>query len=146
MHTIMWRLKMIWPFAVGGLLNATCGNATEMIIALFALYQNKIHVLKYSLLGSILSNLLLVLGTSLLCGGLANLKREQRYDRVRLPIKIQEEIQLIFTDRVSNYYGRNTTDYNLSFFGFHRSRLMWTHYFYCWGCCATCCHWCSDMR
>ncbi|KAJ6303022.1 hypothetical protein OIU77_016995 [Salix suchowensis] len=66
---------------VGGLLNATCGNATEMIIALFALYQNKIHVLKYSLLGSILSNLLLVLGTSLLCGGLANLKREQRYDR-----------------------------------------------------------------
>ncbi|XP_021601661.1 vacuolar cation/proton exchanger 3 [Manihot esculenta] len=66
---------------VGGLLNATCGNATEMIIALFALYQNKIHVLKYSLLGSILSNLLLVLGTSLLCGGLANLKKEQRYDR-----------------------------------------------------------------
>ncbi|XP_011043767.1 PREDICTED: vacuolar cation/proton exchanger 3-like [Populus euphratica] len=66
---------------VGGLLNATCGNATELIIALFALYQNKIHVLKYSLLGSILSNLLLVLGTSLLCGGLANLKREQRYDR-----------------------------------------------------------------
>ncbi|XP_012472808.1 vacuolar cation/proton exchanger 3 [Gossypium raimondii] len=66
---------------VGGLLNATCGNATELIIALFALYRNKIHVLKYSLMGSILSNLLLVLGTSLLCGGLANLKREQRYDR-----------------------------------------------------------------
>ncbi|KAF9675469.1 hypothetical protein SADUNF_Sadunf09G0035500 [Salix dunnii] len=66
---------------VGGLLNATCGNATELIIAILALYQNKIHVLKYSLLGSILSNLLLVLGTSLLCGGLANLKQEQRYDR-----------------------------------------------------------------
>ncbi|KAM0995994.1 hypothetical protein ACFX13_006106 [Malus domestica] len=66
---------------VGGLLNATCGNATEMIIALFALRQNKINVVKYSLLGSILSNLLLVLGTSLLCGGLANLKKEQRYDR-----------------------------------------------------------------
>ncbi|XVF68992.1 hypothetical protein PTKIN_Ptkin11bG0045600 [Pterospermum kingtungense] len=66
---------------VGGLLNATCGNVTELIIALFALYQNKIHVLKYSLLGSVLSNLLLVLGTSLLCGGLANLKKEQRYDR-----------------------------------------------------------------
>ncbi|XP_062085168.1 vacuolar cation/proton exchanger 3-like [Humulus lupulus] len=66
---------------VGGLLNATCGNATELIIALFALQQNKIDVVKYSLLGSIISNLLLVLGTSLLCGGLANLKREQRYDR-----------------------------------------------------------------
>ncbi|KAH9701694.1 vacuolar cation/proton exchanger 3 [Citrus sinensis] len=66
---------------VGGLMNATCGNATELIIALFALYENKIHVLKYSLLGSVLSNLLLVLGTSLLCGGLANIREEQRYDR-----------------------------------------------------------------
>ncbi|KAK2641114.1 hypothetical protein Ddye_022877 [Dipteronia dyeriana] len=66
---------------VGGLLNATCGNATELIIALLALYQKKINVLKYSLLGSILSNLLLVLGSSLLCGGLANHRKEQRYDR-----------------------------------------------------------------
>ncbi|MED6218188.1 Vacuolar cation/proton exchanger 3 [Stylosanthes scabra] len=66
---------------VGGLLNATCGNATEMIIALLALRKNKVDVVKFSLLGSILSNLLLVLGSSLLCGGLANLKREQRFDR-----------------------------------------------------------------
>nr|WET17647.1 cation exchanger 1 [Salicornia persica] len=66
---------------VGGLLNATCGNATEMIIAILALSQNKIEVVKYSLLGSILSNLLLVLGTSLFCGGLANLNREQKFDR-----------------------------------------------------------------
>lgn len=68
--------------AVGGLLNATCGNATELIIAILALSQNKIDVVKYSLLGSILSNLLLVLGTSLLCGGLANLNKEQKFDRV----------------------------------------------------------------
>ncbi|CAI8612850.1 unnamed protein product [Vicia faba] len=66
---------------VGGLLNATCGNATELIIAIFALSSNKIAVVKYSLLGSILSNLLLVLGTSLLCGGIANLRVEQKYDR-----------------------------------------------------------------
>ncbi|XP_059667983.1 vacuolar cation/proton exchanger 3 [Cornus florida] len=66
---------------VGGLLNATCGNAPELIIAIFALLQNKVDVVKYSLLGSILSNLLLVLGTSLLCGGLANLTNEQKYDR-----------------------------------------------------------------
>ncbi|XP_057442271.1 vacuolar cation/proton exchanger 3-like [Lotus japonicus] len=66
---------------VGGLLNATCGNATEMIIAILALRKNKVNVVKFSLLGSVLSNLLLVLGSSLLCGGLANLKREQRYDR-----------------------------------------------------------------
>ncbi|KAL5710279.1 Vacuolar cation/proton exchanger 3 [Ranunculus cassubicifolius] len=54
---------------VGGLLNATCGNATELIIAIFALFDGKVDVVKYSLLGSILSNLLLVLGTSLFCGG-----------------------------------------------------------------------------
>ncbi|XP_010505433.1 PREDICTED: vacuolar cation/proton exchanger 1 [Camelina sativa] len=66
---------------LGGLLNATCGNATELIIAILALTNNKVAVVKYSLLGSILSNLLLVLGTSLFCGGIANLRREQRFDR-----------------------------------------------------------------
>ncbi|KAF5747620.1 putative Vacuolar cation/proton exchanger 1a [Tripterygium wilfordii] len=66
---------------VGGLLNATCGNATELIIAIFALSQNKVALVKYSLLGSILSNLLLVLGSSLFCGGIANLRLEQKYDR-----------------------------------------------------------------
>lgn len=69
--------------SVGGLLNATCGNATELIIAILALTQHKVDVVKYSLLGSILSNLLLVLGTSLFCGGIANLSKEQKYDRVR---------------------------------------------------------------
>ncbi|KAL0344465.1 UNVERIFIED_CONTAM: Vacuolar cation/proton exchanger 3 [Sesamum radiatum] len=66
---------------VGGLLNATCGNATELIISILALAQHKVDVVKYSLLGSILSNLLLVLGTSLFCGGIANISKEQNFDR-----------------------------------------------------------------
>ncbi|XP_011077566.1 vacuolar cation/proton exchanger 3-like [Sesamum indicum] len=66
---------------VGGLLNATCGNATELIISILALLQHKVDVVKYSLLGSILSNLLLVLGTSLFCGGIANISKEQNFDR-----------------------------------------------------------------
>ncbi|XP_019187011.1 PREDICTED: vacuolar cation/proton exchanger 3-like [Ipomoea nil] len=66
---------------VGGLLNATCGNATELIIAIFALAKHKVDVVKYSLIGSILSNLLLVLGTSLLCGGIVNISSEQRFER-----------------------------------------------------------------
>uniref|UniRef100_A0A0D9V200 Vacuolar cation/proton exchanger n=1 Tax=Leersia perrieri TaxID=77586 RepID=A0A0D9V200_9ORYZ len=66
---------------VGGLLNATCGNATELIIALFALVKGKMEVVKCSLLGSVLSNLLLVLGTSLFCGGVVNLGAHQPYDR-----------------------------------------------------------------
>ncbi|PKA56780.1 Vacuolar cation/proton exchanger 1a [Apostasia shenzhenica] len=66
---------------VGGLLNATCGNATELIISIFALYKGNINLVKYSLVGSVLSNLLLVLGTSLFCGGIVNLGKEQFYDR-----------------------------------------------------------------
>lgn len=73
---------------VGGLLNATCGNATELIIAIFALIQNKVDVVKYSLLGSILSNLLLVLGSSLLCGGLTNISRDQKFDTKQSDVNI----------------------------------------------------------
>lgn len=67
---------------VGGLMNATCGNATEMIIAILAVGQRKMRIVKLSLLGSILSNLLFVLGTSLFFGGLSNLRKHQSFDRV----------------------------------------------------------------
>jgi Ca2+:H+ antiporter len=55
--------------AVGGLLNATFGNATELIIALVALRHGEVTVVKSSLIGSILGNVLLVLGISVLAGG-----------------------------------------------------------------------------
>lgn len=54
---------------VGGLLNATMGNATELIIAFFALRAGHIEVVKASLSGSIIGNLLLVLGLALAVGG-----------------------------------------------------------------------------
>ncbi|KAG0629659.1 hypothetical protein M758_1G120000 [Ceratodon purpureus] len=66
---------------VGGLLNATFGNATEMIICVFALRNNMIRVVQLSLLGSILSNMLLVLGCAFLFGGFATSKREQKFDK-----------------------------------------------------------------
>ncbi|KAH1219601.1 Vacuolar cation/proton exchanger 2 [Glycine max] len=56
---------------VGGLLNATFGNATEMIISIYALESNMIRVVQQSLLGSILSNMLLVLGCAFFTGGIA---------------------------------------------------------------------------
>ncbi|HST79051.1 MAG TPA: cation transporter, partial [Verrucomicrobiae bacterium] len=56
--------------AVGGLLNATLGNLTELIIAIFALSAGHIEVVKASLSGSIMGNLLLVLGLSIIAGGL----------------------------------------------------------------------------
>jgi Ca2+:H+ antiporter len=56
--------------AIGGLLNATFGNAAEFIIALAGLRQGLYGVVKASLTGSIIGNLLLVAGLSLLAGGL----------------------------------------------------------------------------
>lgn len=56
---------------IGGLLNATFGNATELIIALFALAGGLHEVVKASITGSIIgNNILLVLGLSMLTGGL----------------------------------------------------------------------------
>ena len=56
---------------IGGLLNVTFGNAPELIIALFALGHGLHEVVKASLIGSILGNILLVMGASMLVGGLA---------------------------------------------------------------------------
>lgn len=54
---------------IGGMLNATFGNATELIIAFFALRAGLHEVVKASISGSIIGNILLVLGLSMLLGG-----------------------------------------------------------------------------
>lgn len=54
----------------GGLLNATFGNATELIISIVALKSGFVNIVKASLTGSIIGNLLLVMGLSMLLGGL----------------------------------------------------------------------------
>jgi len=59
------RLGPVW----GGLLNATFGNVTELIIALIALSHGAHQVLRASLTGSILGNMLLLLGVSMVVGG-----------------------------------------------------------------------------
>ena len=56
----------------GGFLNASFGNATELIIAFFALNAGLYEVVKASIVGSVLGNILLVLGASLFAGGLKN--------------------------------------------------------------------------
>ena len=55
---------------IGGLLNATFGNATELIIAFVAMKEGLFDVVKASLAGSVIGNILLVLGLSMLVGGL----------------------------------------------------------------------------
>lgn len=61
--------------ALGGLLNATFGNATELIIGIFALQAGLIEVVKASITGSILGNLLLVLGSAIFFGGIKKKKQ-----------------------------------------------------------------------
>ncbi|XP_057431060.1 vacuolar cation/proton exchanger 5-like [Lotus japonicus] len=66
---------------VGGLLNATFGNATELIISIYALKSGMTQVVKLSLLGSILSNMLLVLGCAFLCGGIVFHEKAQVFNK-----------------------------------------------------------------
>lgn len=60
---------------LGGLLNATFGNAVELIVSIIALKDNQIRIVQASMLGSILSNLLLVLGMCFVAGGLTRVQQ-----------------------------------------------------------------------
>jgi Ca2+:H+ antiporter len=64
---------------IGGFLNATFGNAPELIIALFAVADGLFEVVRGSLTGSVVGNLLLVLGFSLLFGGRGQLDRQSTF-------------------------------------------------------------------
>ena len=66
---------------LGGLLNATFGNAAELIIAFFLLLEGEFTIVKASLTGSIIGNALLVLGLAFLVGGLKSGKPEQRFSQ-----------------------------------------------------------------
>ena len=64
---------------IGGLLNATFGNATELIIAFVAMKEGMFDVVKASLAGSVIGNILLVLGMSMLAGGIKY--KTQKFNR-----------------------------------------------------------------
>jgi Ca2+:H+ antiporter len=70
MGTATEEIAVVAGPSLGGLLNATFGNATELIIALIALNAGLVDVVKASITGSIIGNLLLVMGLSMLLGGL----------------------------------------------------------------------------
>src|SRR3954467_14081350 len=65
--------------AFGGFLNATFGNAAELIIAFVALRQGHVGLVKASVTGSIIGNLLLVLGLSFFVGGIGRVS--QKFNR-----------------------------------------------------------------
>lgn len=61
---------------LGGLLNATFGNAVELIVSIIALRDGQVRIVQASMLGSMLSNLLLVLGCCFIAGGLTREKQQ----------------------------------------------------------------------
>jgi Ca2+:H+ antiporter len=65
---------------IGGLLNATFGNAAELIIAFMALRAGEVEIVKASLTGSIIGNILMVLGLSMFVGGWR--RKELRFNRL----------------------------------------------------------------
>ena len=70
MGTATEEIAVVTGPNIGGLLNATFGNATELILAFIALKAGLVGVVKATITGSIISNLLLVMGFSMLLGGL----------------------------------------------------------------------------
>lgn len=80
MGTATEEIAVVLGPSLGGLLNATFGNATELIIALVALNAGLVEVVKASITGSIIGNLLLVMGLSMLLGGLRY--KEQEFQSV----------------------------------------------------------------
>lgn len=72
---------------LAGLLNATFGNAVEMVITVQTLRAGLLDVVKATLLGSVLSNVLLVLGASFLCGGIWSIGAKNGSVSNRLPVK-----------------------------------------------------------
>jgi len=75
---------------IAGLLNATFGNAVEMVITISTLRQRLYGVVKATLLGSVLSNTLLVLGMSFLCGGIV---QQRSRPKTAVPIAPGEAVQ-----------------------------------------------------
>ena len=66
---------------IGGLLNATFGNAVELIVSIIALKEGQIRVVQASILGSIISNLLLVLEMCFVAGGVNN-REVQTFNKI----------------------------------------------------------------
>mmetsp|Transcript_417 Transcript_417/g.547 ORF Transcript_417/g.547 Transcript_417/m.547 type:complete len:552 (+) Transcript_417:85-1740(+) len=91
---------------LGGLLNATFGNAVEVVVSIQALRADQIRVVQASLMGSVLSNLLLVLGTCFLFGGYN--RKEQLFNqtaaKANCSLLLLSSLSLILPTPLGVYY------------------------------------------
>lgn len=97
--------------AVGGLLNATFGNAPELIIALVALKAGYLDMVRASIIGAILANLLLALGIAFLLGGVRH--RDQKYNpvaaRMYSTMMLLAAVSLAVPSAFSRYFAPEST-------------------------------------
>ena len=87
---------------VGGLLNATLGNAAELIITLFAINAGLLDLVRASIIGSILGNVLLVMGLSILVGGLKH--GVQKFDRAHVGVDATMGILAVIALSVPSFF------------------------------------------
>lgn len=116
--------------ALGGLLNATFGNATEMIIAIVALRAGLVDVVKASLTGAIIANLLLALGLAMLFGGVRF--KEQSFQPAVARINSSSLILaviVVFTPAAIQFTSDGLPPSTLNNFSYAASILLLT--FYC---------------
>lgn len=97
---------------IGGLVNATFGNMVEVIVAIQALRKGEIRIVQASMIGSIFSNLLLVLGCCFFFGGLK--KKEQKFNSVAAVANVSllalSSIALVLPTPFANYYNVDNDD------------------------------------
>ena len=96
---------------IGGLLNATLGNAAELIITIVAIREGLLELVKASITGSILGNLLLVMGMAFLLGGLRNGLQtfNQRNASRNAILLILTVLTLLIPSLLSHYIGPETS-------------------------------------
>jgi Ca2+:H+ antiporter len=93
---------------LGGLLNATLGNAAELIITIFAIRAGLLELVKASITGSIIGNLLLVLGLSLVAGGIKN--GIQKFDRRQASLNATLLVMAVVVLLIPSFFDRALAD------------------------------------
>ena len=97
---------------VGGLLNATLGNAAELIIAIVAIREGLLTLVLASITGSILGNILLILGFSMLLGGLKH--GRQKFDRTQAGVNATMLILALIALAIPSFFNFRIADVNES--------------------------------
>lgn len=119
LSTATEELSLALGPSIGALLNALFGNATELIIALVALRAGLVDIVKASITGTVMANLLLALGLSMALGGLG--RQEQRFQPVVARVNgsaMTLAVLAILIPSLSLASGRDVAAGNLAFSGF----------------------------